>query len=398
MRNLSGDERKLLVIQFFNFLSYSLAGVFVNVFFFANSNLTTTILYNIINMGFFTFFYALSGWMLRKISSGVLMKLSFLVAALFYFFLFYLREKSVAFILPLGIISGFSGGVYWSAYNLNQYIISHSSRRAEYFGWASAAINLASALGPVVGGSLIAAIGGLSLSLNAGYAVLFFLVFLIMIAAVVAIGKLPSHGALQFSYRHIITHQRSRRWKLVLAQQGLLGFYDVAVGTVTGILLFLVLGGEAPFGLALTVAAGLATVASLISIVFLKRFRSGFWVGAIGAAVAFVLFGLFQNTFGVWAFIVISGLTGAFFQNALSIEFFGALDAGPGGWQQKYHMMLEQAMILSIPRLISFTVLFFLLQLGNEVAIARTWLLFLPIFPLAIGFLLHKSVLSAQRE
>ncbi len=61
MRNLSGEERKLLIIQFFNFLSFSLVGVFVTVFFYANSDLKTTILYNIINMGLFTFFYALSG-------------------------------------------------------------------------------------------------------------------------------------------------------------------------------------------------------------------------------------------------------------------------------------------------------------------------------------------------
>lgn len=391
MRNLSKEERKLLVIQFFDFLSYSLAGVFVTVFFYSHSDLKTTILYNIINMGFFTLSYALSGWVLRKISSGTLMKVSFLMAAIFYFFLFYLREQSVAYILPLGIIGGFSGGAFWSAFNLNQYILTHSGRRIDYFGWGSALVNLASALGPVVGGWLISFVAGFTRSLTTGYAALFFLVFLIMAAAVVLIGKLPSHEMPQFSYKHLLEHKRSRRWKLVLSWQGLFGLYDVAIGTVTGILFYIVVGKESMLGFLFTVGALLAMAGSLISIHVLKKFPKGFWIGAAGSAFAIGWFALFQNITGIWIYLIVLYLTAPFLFNAMSVEYFNAIDAGVGKWQYKYHMMLEQPILFCTMRTISYVVLFFLLQLGDEITIARLWLLILPILPLVIGVLLQKS-------
>ena len=391
MRNLSRQEQKLIIIQFFNFLSYSLTGVFVNVFFFAHGDLKTTILYNIISSTSFAVFYGMSGWTLRKVSSGLMMKISFLTSAVFYFLLFFLKEQSVTYIVPLGIISGFSAGNYWPAYNLNQYILTRAGRREEYFGWALALVNLANAIGPITAGTLISYIAYLSSSLSTGYAVLFFLVFTIMIAAVVVIGKLPSHEPPQFSYRHLFSHRRSLAWKLVLGQQGLMGFYDVALATVSGVLLYLLLGGEAPLGFALTIAATLATGASIISIRILKRYKSGFWIGVIGSMVSIFSLGFFQNMVGAWVFILVSGATMAFFQNGLTIEVFRVLDNTEGGWRQKYHLLLEQSLVIQLFRIVSFLLLFFILELADEVSVARTWLMILPILPLFIGYFLRRS-------
>ena len=294
MRNLSLEERKLIIIQFFNFLSYALAGVFVNVFFFAHSDFKTTILYNLITFTSLTIFYGLSGWTLRKISSGFMMKMSFFTSAIFYFLLFFLKEKSIFYVVPLGLLGGFSGGNYWAAYNLNQYILTQRHRRVEYLGWVLALINLASALGPVFGGWLISFVAHYSSTVTSGYAALFLLVFVIMAAAVVVIGKLPSHEAPQFSYRHIFDHRRSTRWKLVLTQQGLLGFFDVALTTVMGILLYLAVKGEAALGFFLTIAALLGVGASIVSINILKKYTGSFWIGAIGWSVSMILFVVFH--------------------------------------------------------------------------------------------------------
>lgn len=320
------------------------------------------------------------------------MKLSFLVAAIFYFFLFFLREQSVSYVLPLGIISGFSGAAFWSVFNLNQYILTHSGRRIEYFGYGSALVNLANAFGPVVGGWLISFVAGLTLSLTTGYVTLFLLIFLIMAFAVVAIGTLPSHQMPEFSYRHLWQHQRSRRWKMVLTWQAIFGLYDVAIGTVTSVLFYLAVGKESTLGFLLTIAALVSTAGSLISIRLLKKFPNGFWICVVGTAFAIAWFALFQNLLGVWIFLIVSSITGPFLFNVMSVEFFNAVDAAPGKWQNKYHMMLEQPVLFCAMRTVSYVILFFLLQLDDEITIARLWLLVLPILPLTIGLLLHKSI------
>ncbi|MCX6794115.1 MAG: hypothetical protein NTY06_03345, partial [Candidatus Gottesmanbacteria bacterium] len=148
MASLSSEERKLLIIQGLDILAYALAGVFVTVFFFTNSDLRTA-------FASMTFFFGFAGWALKKVSSGFLMKVGLIASVIYFLLLFYLKEKSIAYLIPLGILDGFTGAAYWAGYNLNQYILTHQGRRMQYFGWGSAVVNVASALGPLIGGLII---------------------------------------------------------------------------------------------------------------------------------------------------------------------------------------------------------------------------------------------------
>jgi len=392
MKNLSVDERKLLIIQGFNFLASSLAGIFVTVFFFNHGDLKVTTIYNIAAFASMTFFYGFSGFLLRYFSSGALMKLSLIAGSLFYLLLFFLKDASITFVIPLGILSGFSGGNFWAAFNLNQYILSHTGSRISYFGWGAAVSNLAFALGPAAGGTIITLASRTSLGVTNGYLLLFFLVALINIITVFIIGKLPAHGIPQFSYRHIWEHQRTKKWNLVLAQQGILGLYDIAIGTVTGILFYVIIKNEAELGYVLTMASVFATVASLYAIPLLKKIPSVFWVGSVGSAVSIIVFALYQSYGGVLLYIIISGLTVPMLQNKLFTLYFDAIDQAKGNWQEKYHFLLERDIILGVLRTVSFIALFILLGFGPEIQIAKTWLFFLPILPIAIGFLIQKFI------
>lgn len=395
MALLSADERKLLAIQGFIFLSYALASVFVAVFFFRHSDIGTTILYRAAAFGSMTFFYALSGWTLRRVSSGSLMKFAMGASALSYFFLFYFKEQSIAYAIPLGILDGLGSGNFWAGFNLNQYILTGRGSRVAYFGWASAIIYTASAIGPIVGGSIIAFAGQDSIS--TGYASLFFLVFAMMSLVLLVAGKLPAHQTPEFRYRHILDHKRSARWKLVLAQQGLLGFYDVLLTTLMGILLYIIIKGEFYLGLVTTVGAILAAIASLVSIRLLGKYRAMFWIGSVGMAAALILFAVNQNYTGIVVY-VLSGLVAPFLANSLSVEFLDAVDHMKGQWQQKYHALLERDILLGSMRTASYLILFIFLQFGDQVALARVRLLVLPAVPLTIGVLLQRSTKLQRGE
>ena len=392
MKNLSGDERKLLIIQGFDILAASLAGIFVTVFFFAHGDLKTTTLYNIAAFASMTFFFGSSGLLLRYFSSGTLMKVSLVAGSLFYLLLFFLKENSISYVIPLGILSGFSGGIFWATYNLNQYILTHSGSRISYFGWGGAIFNLANGLGPALGGLIITLVSKTSLGIINGYLMLFLLVAIINGITIFIIGKLPSHGNLQFSYHHIWQHRRSERWKLVLAQNAVLGLYDVAIGTVTGILLYVILKNEAVLGLVLTMASLFGMIASLYAIPLLKKHPSAFWIGSIGSAVSIIIFALFQSPIGVWLYIAISGFTVPMLTNKLSTVYFHTVDEAEGSWQHKYHLLLERDIILGLFRTISYIGLFILLGFGSEIQLAKSWLLLLPIMPILIGFLIKKSI------
>jgi len=388
MASFSSEERKLLIIQGLDILAYALAGVFVTVFFFTNSDLRTTIFYRAIAFASMTFFFGLAGWALKKVSSGILMKAGLVASVIYYLLLFYLKEKSVAYIIPLGILDGFTGAAYWAGYNLNQYILTHQGRRMQYFGWGSAVANIASAVGPMIGGLIIMTVKSATLDVMYGYSTLFFLVAAIMAAVIVVIGKLPAHGIPQFSYRHLWQNQRLAEWKMVLVQQGVLGLYDVAVTTVTGVLLFLILNNEAKLGTVLAVSSAIATVSSLISIRLLTKHRAWYWIGSIGSAVGIGFFGLSQNPLGMWIFITVTALCAPFLLNSLATVNYDAMDRAPGTWQHKYHMILERDVVLGTLRVISYIGLYFFLGFGDQVALAKTSLLILPLAPILLGLLL----------
>lgn len=392
VKNLSGDEHKLLLIQGLYILAASLAGIFVTVFFFSHGDLKITALYNIAALASLTFFYGLSGLLLRYMSSGTMMKMSLAAGSLFYLLLFFLKDQSIMYVIPLGILSGFSGGNFWASYNLNQYILAHEGRRVSYFGWSGAVFNLANAAGPAIGGLIITLVGKTSLGTTNGYLLLFFLVALINIITVFVIDKLPSHGSLNFSYRHIWEHRRTTRWKLILKQNALLGLFDIAIGTVTGILFFIILKNEADLGFILTIASAIAIVANLYSIPFLTKYPSAYWIGVAGSALSIMVFALYQSPVGVWLYIIISGLTVPIFNNRISTVYFGVLDESEGSWQQKYHFLLERDIVLGTFRTASFVGLFVFLHFGNEIQLAKSWLYLLPVLPLALALLLQKTI------
>src|SRR3989338_8721986 len=201
------EEKNLMFIQALSYFSAALAGIFVTVYFFSHSDLKTTIFYNLIVYITLLFFYVASGWTLKKVSSAFLIRVGLFGSALFYLALFLLKEQSVKFIIPLGLLSGFSAGNYWAGLNLNQYIFTNKEKRVEYFGSVTGIINFLSAIAPFIGGTIISLFISFSMfGREAGYSFLFFIVFMLLIVMVFLVGKLPSHAIPNFSYKHIISH------------------------------------------------------------------------------------------------------------------------------------------------------------------------------------------------
>ena len=93
MEEFNREELNLLIIKAIDALIRSMAGIFLTVFFFLNSDLKTTILFSLISYFGLVFWYALSGVTLKYISSGSLIKFVLFCSALFYFWIFLAKEN-----------------------------------------------------------------------------------------------------------------------------------------------------------------------------------------------------------------------------------------------------------------------------------------------------------------
>ncbi|MFH0863962.1 MAG: MFS transporter [Candidatus Gottesmanbacteria bacterium] len=385
------EERNLMFIQSMNYFSAGLAGIFVTVYFYSHSDLKTTIFYNLLFYTTLLIVYIASGWTLKKVSSAFLIKFGIFIAAIFYLLLFLLKENIIYYVIPLGIFSGFGAGNYWAGLNLNQYIFTNKKKRLEYFGSMNTILNILQSVSPLIGGGIIIlAKSSDLLSPQAGYAILFLIVFILLFLMILVVGKLPNHEMPNFSYAHITSHQRSRNWKFVLCQQAVWGSFDVAMSTVLGILFFLILKNEIILGASQTAIFLLSAVGSLISIRILTKNRQSYWFGVVGVALGMTSFALFQNTYGLILFVILYGLFSPFLYNMLSATGFRVMDSVDTSWKEKYHFLIERDIALGIPRMLSYIFLLIFLQFGDQIQLARIWLYFLPFLPLILGFLLWK--------
>jgi len=387
MMKLNADERNLILVQGLYNFGTALAGIFVSIYIFSRSNVSTTLLFNAVTFTALLLSYLCSGRVMETIKSGMLIRAGLFLNAVFYFLLFLVKDQAVHYLVPLGVLSGIGLGNFWAGLNLNQYVYSQHHTRVHYFGMQGVINNIFRAIGPVIGGMIIV--------FSAGYAVLFFIAFLVYFLAAFFIGKLPEHELLTFSYKKFITHKRSAVWKRVLWQHAIFGSFDVLMGSMTGILMFVVVKNELFLGYSQTISAIILAAGSWIALRLLKKSPYAFWVGAIGVAISIVVFAAIRDMRGLIFFVLLSGITGPFLTTWLLTAWFHTLDRQEFDWRSNFHVFIERDIALGIPRIVSYVILMYVLRQGDQVQLAWNALYVLPIFPILLGILF---TVHAKRE
>lgn len=388
---MSAEEKELIKLNALFFFSASLAGIFVSLFLFQLGGFQAVVYYGLVNLTFLYLIYGLSGYFLKKYSSKTLIRIGLLLFAVLYGMLLLLGEQSINYLVFLGIIAGLANGCYWSGNNLTQYVATHEHSRSEYFGKLSFFTNIGSALGPIIGGSIIYLFNLYSLKFF-GYITVFLVVAILYLIAFFVTQKLPGHTGAQFSIWEMIKHKRKTSWNIVLLQQFLYGLFDVSFGTFSSILMFLFLKQELVLGVVNTTSTIIFAVANIAAVIVLKKTKYGYLLGSLISSLGLFLFGFQQNWLGIFGLVVINNLALPLLNITTSKSIYDTIDSIPLNWQRKYHFLVERDSVLGFARMLTYAVLLFLFTPQNQESIARTWVLIIPILPLLVGLLqLYKN-------
>ncbi len=388
---LSKEENHLIFIVVVSTFASALAGIFLQIYVFRLSGFEGTMLFNLSLFIALLLSYLFSGFLLRKYSTHLLIGSSFIVNILAYLLIILLQANAVHYLIIIGLTFGVSAGNFWSGFNLSQYILTSQHSRTAYFGKSLSFIQIASALGPIFGGAVVVVVNYLTKNSYTGYYFLFLIVVFINLFLFINTKKLPAYTKIQFSFKDLVNHQRSRKWKIVLGQNFVGGLYDAAFNTIFAILLFLIIRNESLIGSART---GMLLFVALTSIIGIKLLAKHSWLyiaGTLGTVLSIVIFAVFQNWLGIFLFALINGLATPFFSIPVSLAILNTIDENKLPWQKKYHMLLERDGILGFARVISYIFLLILFTFYNKENVARNWMIAIAIFPLIIGFLLHKQ-------
>lgn len=386
---MTNEEKTLLRIQALLFFATYIARIFFNVFLFKLGNFKIVVLYNFYYLTFLLVWYLVSGWFLKRFSSRTLIRFGLLCLTFGWGLLSLLKEKSINFLLPLGFIFGTGLGNFWSGFNLSQYILTQQKTREKFFAQANMLINLACAFGPLIGGGIIFYGQQLFFSEVQSYALVFLTLTLInALNFVLTTKKLPRHSRIEFSIKQVISHKRSYNWRLVLIQQFLAGLWDITLGTLTTVLLFIIFKKELALGTIITIWAIIVALANLVAGKLLSKNKKMLVFGMIGASLGVLLFSLFQDWLGVLSLLIIYGISIPFLNIPLMTAVLNTIDDVKNHWQKKYHFLIEREFLLDLGRILSHLFLFLLFSKGNQILLAKQWLKFISILPLIMGILI----------
>ena len=190
---------------------------------------------------------------------------------------------------------------------------------------------------------------------------------------------------------HLFTHRRSYAWRLILWQQAVWGLADMALATITGVLFYLILKQEFLLGVSQSVGYLVGASTGLLAGKFLTKNHQYFWIGVVGVTIADIILATMQNAAGLWLYLIISGLTAPFLFTLISTIGLQTIDKSAVHWKDAYHFLLERDIATGLARIASFAFLFFFVNENNQLAIVRTWLFFLPLVPLTLGYLVRQS-------
>jgi YQGE family putative transporter len=213
------------------------------VFLFTLGGFRAVVEYNLVSALMVVVFYAISGWLLTRITLKKCLLLGLGAHILLFSLLFLFREQSLILLIPLGIVNGTAIAVFWAAMAPLQYVLTTDETRYKFFGHQSFLFSITGGIAPLFGGVLIS-LSGFLISKVFGYSFVFFLIALLMMLCYREAKNLPEYEKIVFSFADVIRHRRSWVWKLALLQDFFYGLFDFMFASFAAIIMFLIVKSE----------------------------------------------------------------------------------------------------------------------------------------------------------
>src|SRR3984893_6358603 len=351
-----------------------LAGTFLAIFLWrASHNLVPIALYSGLSALMIPLAFVANGLMWRRLGAGASIRLGLFGNGLGYMVILLLGNEAPNWVAALGLMRGVSEGFYWSGFHLVTYDTTSDRDREHYFGaQPTASLFFAAALPPTAGAIIVAGarLGGPF----RGYELVFALAAVLLMAAMVLAGRLPSAARPRLSFRRVATlARRNPDWRWVTAARLTDGFTGSLLGLVLTILTFLVLKNEQQVGNFNGVVGLLGVVISLGLAAFMKphqRIACALVGGALLVLSTFLL-PLYLTAWALVAFGLLRAIGGPLHGNALAPVALQVIDRDPTPTTMRYDYIVHQELCLGIGRVLSIGCFLLLAAPMNQMLLAR---------------------------
>ena len=351
-----------------------LAGTFLSIFLWrASHDLVPIAIYSGLSALMIPAAFVANGWVWRGLGAGASIRLGLFGNGFVYLLILALGSATPQWVVALGLLRGLAEGFYWSGFHLVSYDTTSERDRDRYFGAQASATWLLTALLPPAAGAVIVAgthVGGP----YRGYELVFALAAVLLMAAMVLAGRLPSAARERLSARRVMTLvRRNPDWHWVTRARLADGFTGSLMGLVLTILTYLVLKNEQQVGNFNGLMGLLGVAISLGLAAFMKpRHRTACaLVGGALLVLSTLLLPLYLTAWALIGFGLLRAIGGPLHGNALAPMALQVIDRDPTPKAMRYDYIVHQELCLGIGRVLSIGCFLLLAAPMNQMLLAR---------------------------
>lgn len=381
------EAKILLVMSSLFTFGMGLSGIFVNVFFWKQTNDFIVIaVYNLIQYIVTPMAFLLGG-ILAKRKNGILsLRIGLGMFVAFYSVLLLIGRMGVGYIYLLGVIYGIAMGFYWLAFNTLSFDFTGLNNRDTFNGYNGSFCGITAAVAPLISGYIIKSFGGIK-----GYNIIFLttLSIFIMLIFMSILLKCKSYGS-KVDYKKAFL-RNGTEWETVRKATVLWGFRDVIIVFLVNILIIETTKSELALG-KLTLMGCLSGSLSYVlvqRIIKPRRRRMAIYIGTIFSFVA--IWGLVYRVsyFSLLLYILMDAFFIPFFLIQLSSSTFNVISRAKEE-SMRIEYMINKDFALNTGRIISSIILLIMLIKFNDLKALKGYLIFIGLCPVFAGMLLSR--------
>ena len=385
----TGAQRHLIEVKAAYAGCIAIAGIFLNLYLFRLGGLGLLVSYQMALFGACIPAVAIGGRPMRTFGTRSLIRAGLALQCGLYLMLLAAGEHARAISTPLGILDGVGAGLYWSALNVTEYIVTRTGSRHLYLGRAVLFVSLAGMISPILGAGVIA-LTSTWLSLHDAYLVLFAIVMVFFALTARYAASLDTFQGLNFSASQALRTSRGGAWLMVMAQQFVGALWRDSLPILSGVLIFLILGHEVTVGLVGSLGAALSGLAGLCTGKVLHRHEWAYLLGATIVPIGIIGFVFGHSWIAVVFYLVFVRCFDGFSKNPLDKTFYDAIDSTGLAWQDTFGMAMDRQIVVNVARISGLAVCaIFLSSYGQRTAI-HACLMIAACLPIVGGLLQWK--------
>jgi YQGE family putative transporter len=372
---LDRQTKLLLVVNALFVTANALSGTFVNVYLWKmKQDISLIAWYSLmIHLASMMTGWLCGSWVKQRNKMNC-MRTGIAVSAVFYMIVLLVGNQAASWVIPLGIVQGIAGGLFWIAFNVVYFEATEPDNRDLFNGWTGLLGAGAGMFAPWISGILIVSLHG-----TVGYRLIFAISLAVFVVGAIVsffLHKRKAQG--QYEWLCFVRCFRDNRyeWRRIGAALAAQGMREGVFTFIIGLLVYISTRSEMKLGNYALITSAVSLLAFMVAGKWLKpKYRKpGMLLGASMMVAAIVVFFWKVNMTALFVFGIAVALFYPLYSIPMTSRVFDLIGQNEDSARNRVEYVVTREIALDIGRIIGVAIFLVVVSI-NQTPAALNWLM-----------------------